>query len=440
MGAKKNLVTPLLLATAGCGLCATAQAANGSLEERVGALENRLEEAEGDQQPWNKYVDEFGGRIMYDETFRSDSDDDLADAVAGPGNKLEEGSEFRRLRLYAEGSVAANIAYKVQLGLAGSTVDAKSVYIKAHDLGPWPDIKIGHFKEPISLQELTSSKYISLMSRTMLTDFFSNGRSAGIQLSDSYLDERLNISVGAFKADFDGSDKETNDPDKGQSYNITGRITSPVFYANDGRQVLHLGVGARQSTSNNGDSLGIGLEPEVHKTNDFVAGTLNSVDDSQTVVAEVAGVAGPVHGQAEWAQMDVDTNSGSDPDDLTSSYVQAGWLITGETRPYDKGDGDFGRIKPANPLTGWGRGTGAWEVVARFSTLDLSGAADPSTNFTPGLTSASREEAVGETDVTTLGLNWYPTAHSKWMLNYVDADQDKLGDAQYVTSRFQVDF
>jgi len=44
-------------------------------------------------------------------------------------------------------------------------------------------------------------------------------------------------------------------------------------------------------------------------------------------------------------------------------------------------------------------------------------------------------------DVLTLGTNWYPSAHSKLMLNYVDATQDDANvDGQWVTTRFQVDF
>jgi phosphate-selective porin OprO/OprP len=48
-------------------------------------------------------------------------------------------------------------------------------------------------------------------------------------------------------------------------------------------------------------------------------------------------------------------------------------------------------------------GFGAWEVVARYSTTDLSDAAI----------------AGGEERNVTLGLNWYPAPSLRFMLDYV---------------------
>ncbi len=417
---------PVLMAAAG-GLAAphadaqTQSEVYDHVEQRLNELEAQIEDQEGGgQASWSPYVSEFGGRIMYDQTFSVDSDSSLEDAVAG-GDDLEEGAELRRARFFAEGSVAPWLAYKLQIDFGDGDVSTKDAYLQAHGLGTLPSVKVGHFKEPISLQEQTSSKYISLMSRTMLTDgVISQGRSHGLMLTDHYGEDQVNVALGVF------------DIDQGGTGAITGRITSPLVYAGDGRQVLHVGASLSQR---NVDDYSLGLEPEVHKTNDFVTtdGDI-AVDDTLVSGLELGAVLGPAHFQSEYGQVDVSTDS-SDPS-VDTYYAQGGVFLTGESRPYDKADGGFDRVKPASPFTGMNTGPGAWELVARYSSLDaeeLAGEAlqGGGTVGSPG---------VAETTVTTLGLNWYPVAHAKWMLNYVDADQDAYGDASYVATRFQVDF
>lgn len=423
------------------GLCALAVAAPvhaqgegraETLEERLSRVEERLEKAKDDQLPWDPYVSEFGGRIQFDETFNMDADDRIEDVV-GDGD-LEDGAEFRRVRFYAEGDIESWLAYKLQLEFAGG-VELRDVYLKAHDLGALPEIKIGNFKEPFSLQELTSSKYITLMSRSMLTDFFTPARRSGLQLSEHFAGDRLNVSAGVFNSDFDAEDGESATGTNGQ-YDFAARVTSPVLYTAGGRRLLHLG-GSYLRRGADGE-FGFGLEPEVHKTDDFVGGTLNGVDNTDTFGIEVAGVFGPAHLQGEYALMNVNRDSGEEPD-IDGFYIQGGYFLTGEHRPYDKGDGSFGRVKPRRPFTDLGSAAGAWEIAARYSQIDFSELQNLGTgDFVPAF--GTIQQAASKVDVITVGLNWYPSSHARWMLNYVSADQDALGDASYIATRFQVDF
>jgi phosphate-selective porin OprO/OprP len=47
----------------------------------------------------------------------------------------------------------------------------------------------------------------------------------------------------------------------------------------------------------------------------------------------------------------------------------ATWLVTGETRTYNTRGGFFNQVSPARPV--FQGGPGAWEIVARFSYIDL---------------------------------------------------------------------
>jgi phosphate-selective porin OprO/OprP len=56
-------------------------------------------------------------------------------------------------------------------------------------------------------------------------------------------------------------------------------------------------------------------------------------------------------------------------------------------------------------------GYGAWELAARYSTLDLNDA---------GVSG-------GEMDVYSLGVNWWLTSASQFSLNYRYVDLDRFG-------------
>ena len=84
--------------------------------------------------------------------------------------------------------------------------------------------------------------------------------------------------------------------------------------------------------------------------------------------------------------------------------------------------GYFDRTKPAaNFLQG---GPGAWEIAARYSTLDLQS----------GLIQG------GELDDLTIALNWYWNPHIRLMFNYVNAEVEDGLSTGIFQWRTQIDF
>ncbi|HPF36991.1 MAG TPA: porin, partial [Candidatus Krumholzibacteria bacterium] len=80
--------------------------------------------------------------------------------------------------------------------------------------------------------------------------------------------------------------------------------------------------------------------------------------------------------------------------------------------------------------------SGAWEVAARYSTVDLN--------------DEENGEMGGKSNAITLGVNYYPNANIKCMLNYGIVDNDINADGrgdyrgdydfQYLSMRFQTAF
>jgi phosphate-selective porin OprO/OprP len=216
------------------------------------------------------------------------------------------------------------------------------------------------------------------------------------------------------------------------------------MYQNQGRQVIHLGVAGSLRGQGSDTVYESDLEPEVHKGDpEFLEVGIPNVDHSAVYGLEAATVLGSLSIQGEYAQNEIDAN-GSSPS-LRSYYLMGSYVLTGEVRPYERSSGTFGRLKPDNPFHGSSTSTGgigAWELAARYSSTDFTEAQGLSqTDLLNSPGPASAMNLATEADVVTIGANWYPTAHTKWMLNLVEAEQKALDvDSQWVTTRFQVDF
>ena len=135
----------------------------------------------------------LGGRLMADFGWIDGS------AIEGDlGTDLEDGAEFRRARLYAAGDIYKELAFKLQFDFAGGHAAAKDIYLKFKKVPVAGNVTVGHFKEPFSLEELTSSKYITFMERA-LPNAFAPGRNMGIMANDTLCDKRATWAVGLFR-------------------------------------------------------------------------------------------------------------------------------------------------------------------------------------------------------------------------------------------------
>jgi phosphate-selective porin OprO and OprP len=125
-------------------------------------------------------------------------------------------------------------------------------------------------------------------------------------------------------------------------------------------------------------------------------GTIGDVKDTTKFGLEFAYQAGPFSVEAEYFNVDVNRSAGEEPS-FSGYHVQASYVLTGESRGYR--GGVFRGVSPSGPR-------GAWEVAARFSSVDLV-----DSGFTGG-----------EQENLTLGLNYYASANVRFMVNYIFID------------------
>ncbi|MFQ5739244.1 MAG: porin [Acidobacteriota bacterium] len=352
----------------------------------------------------------LGGRIMNDWAVL-EGDQSLKEEV-GP---LPGGTEFRRARFYLSGRIYDRVEFKAQYDFAGGDADFKDVYLGLRDLPALGTLRVGHFKEPFALEELTSSKYITFMERS-LHNVFSPSRNTGLLFQNSALDERLRWALGAFR---DGDAFGDNKGNGG--YNFTARVSGLPWYRGEGNRLLHLGLSYSHRNPHN-NQLRLRERPEAHLAPNFVDTGLIAARSQDLLGFEAALVRGPFSLQGEITESFVSAIGRADPR-FSGFYVEGSYFLTGEHRVYDRSEGAFGRVRPhSNFLQHQGRG--AWQLAARFSRLDLSDA---------GIEG-------GEVNNFTFGVNWHLNPNTRVMWNYVFSDPEGLGEANIAQTRFQIDF
>ncbi len=350
----------------------------------------------------------FGGRIQMD--FTAGSADDAIEALVGP---VGEGTEFRRARIFVSGTIYGNVEFKAQYDFAGGDADFNDVYIGFRDT-PVGNVRIGHFFEPFSLEQLTSSKYITFLERA-LPNVFVPARNVGIMFHD-HVGERFTWAAGAFR-EADGFGMSSGSG----KLNLTGRVTGLPIWEDKGRKLLHLGL-SLSSKDLGDDPFRFRQRPEARQTPRFVD-TRNFAADSVSLAAlEVAVNVGSFHAQSEYMLADADSSVAGDPS-FDGWYIQAGYYITGEHRNYDTKKGGFKRLSPKNSV-GKDGGKGAWEIALRYSTLDLN---DGGING-------------GELEDLSLAVSWLLNPVTRVTFNYVDAEREGVGSADFAAIRLQVDF
>ncbi|PVZ65429.1 OprO/OprP family phosphate-selective porin [Pelagibaculum spongiae] len=298
---------------------------------------------------------QFGGRIQYDYN-RSEENNQVD----------EDDFNLRRGRLFVKGNISENWSFKTQFNVDGS--GAEDLYLRYNGFDSGQTITIGNQNMPFGLEELTSSKDISVLERSAITELFAVGKAEGIQFNGALGNQTY--ALGLFT---------DNDVDSEKGF--AARYTfSPVKTQSS---VLHLGVAYK------------------------------NISDDQALGLEAAFATGPFHIQAEYTDGTTESNN-----DASGYYVQAGYIFTGETRPY-KG-GKFKRVSPSSK-------SGAWEAVARYEDGDGN----------------HSDIELGTTDATayTIGLNYYANKNVRLGINYTDGEDNNSNDTgNELRLRFQVTF
>ncbi len=315
----------------------------------------------------------------------------------GSKNDLADGTHVRRARLGVKTTMFRTWLGEIDIDFAGDAVEMKDLWVGYQGFKN-SLIRIGNFKEPFSLETLTSSKYITFMERSWI-DNLSPDRHIGVGYSR--WGNRWQVSAGAFgqgppDVDATGQDEATG---------FTGRFTvAPIL---GDRRLLHFGIAASKRNPDAGAAADANQQrfrarPEtmVNRARFLSTGKIKNVDHTSLYNAEMAAVAGSVSIQAEYTMAVVHRLDDLKSAKFDGGYVFASVFLTGESRPYLAQEGEFDRIIPRSSH-------GAVELAARFSRMSLN---DDATGV-----------AIlgGKGTNYTLGATWYFNSNFKFQANFV---------------------
>lgn len=349
---------------------------------------------------------------------------------------IPTGVAFRRARtgLYGDyGPWEYRIAMDFALPGRPSFLD---VYAALNDVPYLGQIRVGHFFEPLGLEQSSQNRFLTFLERGVTSEPFAPGRNLGLMASNNWAEKRGTWAVGVFGSDtnFYGDDTADN-----FAVALTGRLTYLPWYdeATNGRELLHLGLAYSARGAKN-NAVQFRSRPEIRlgaadpNIPFFVDSGQIPADFYQMIGSELLLVHGVASVQAEYILLPVSTlNRGGVYFQVW--YVMGSVFLTGEHRTYRTSTGVLERVVPRRDFLkreggNLSIGPGAWELAVRFSHVDLNNG---------GITG-------GRLSDITLGVNWYLNPYCRITSNYIHAYQSattkKSGPADFWGIRFNYDF
>ena len=412
-------------------------------------------------------------------------------APSGGIGQMEDGTYWRRIRPFIEGTFWETCEYRFNLALENnqySTAGLDEFFIGVHNLPLVGTLRVGHVKNCLGLEGdmASSSRCMTFMERSSYSQAIEKDQNFvnGMWLGNTWLDDRV---FGSFVV---------ARPDNGSSgdffgtgeYLVQTRWTGLPLYEDEGRHLLHLGIaGGWQNGTNSvgagttgADTITLQSRPEFRdddpaaspgattnangaggagqyladaNANRLVSTGKITCSNEYILATELLYIRGPFSFQAEYGWNFLNNAKATVPAAgpttnyiFNGGYLQVAYTLTGENRAYDKkfgtlsryyfgGQGPYENAFLVRDADGnFCAGRGAWEVACRYSYLDLnagSGAAFVNGGIMQGV---------------SLGLNWYLntnlTVNTEWVYNsrYDLPGNTVVGDVTAFGTRVQLSF
>lgn len=355
---------------------------------------------------------------------------------------LDNGSDFRRSRLTANGSLTENMNYFFQMDFSfPGRPTFTDVWMEVTKIPVFGNIRAGQWKQPFSLEVVSSFRYTTFAERSVLFQSFAPFRHIAIGFYDWAQDERSTWAFSAYRAGQDQFGDALTYGNDG-NYAVVGRATHLMWYECEGSQYLHVGAGynyvAPQGLNGVGTNTPLGAPaasfgtvPEyfigqnqtvttgtagVSQPTSAIDGTPKFVNTKNQLInhynlygLEALWVQGPLSVQSEANFLNA-TRADGQAANFAGVYTTLGYFLTGEHRPYLKKSGAIDRIKVLNNFIKQSHddewGLGGWELACRLSYIDLN----------------SKDIQGGRLFDTTAGVNWYLNSYAKIQFNYIRAN------------------
>ncbi len=348
-----------------------------------------------------KFKFKVRGRVMTDY-------DGINQDTSVTGKDDVSAVELRRARLGVEGVVYYDWKYKFEVDFAGNSTSIKDAYVSYANWAPWEEseIRFGNQYVYNSIEQLTSSRFITFNERAAFEDAFFLERQIGVGLLAG--NDHWSFQTGYYGAEPGEQGDFFNDS---TAFSVRGTV-API---NNDTTVVHLGASYRHRDAGTLRDTGAAelfqyraRGADAHLADRFVAVPMIGESDDMFVL-EGAAVFKSLSFQGEYSQLQTDLPPGFGTNvspTYNGYYVDASWFLTGEMRNYEAKTGEFGRTKVLHPVYGDSHGWGAWQIAGRYDVINLS---DSSTVLNNAGIDCSK---CGDQRTWLIGLNWLLTDYT----------------------------
>jgi phosphate-selective porin OprO and OprP len=375
--------------------------------------------------------------------------------------------EFRRARIGFNGNFTPNISYEVLTSLVGSTPNLLHRAFVNFNYDPATQVRLGRFKQPFSLEEMSSANGIDFMERSygnqlvpshrlgaMLHGEPKKGITYGVSVYQDGFNEISNtqnignltaargtvnlaelnningailhvgaaVDKGSYKVT-PSSSTDSGFTANGQtratllSYRTENRGMTNAYRAQIGGDVVSAAYGAAADNAadvkKNLTGFEIALAKDAFK---FQTESFNASYDA-TALNYTHAVSTSYAALTGTARLNLNTKA---------NYYEFMYNITGESWSDAYRAGVFSTVKPKSNFNGIGKGTGAWQTGIRFSQYEVNlPGTSANSAITDGGFGKSRAENSEIAKTVTYGLNWILNPTARFMVNYSTTKFDR---------------
>jgi phosphate-selective porin OprO/OprP len=318
--------------------------------------------------------------------------------------KQRDQFDDRAVRFMARGKIggAYKFGYLVAAEYKGFDTDPEQLWnltdlaVTAPIGGPETTVSVGKLKETFAYEMVGDAANLPAQER-VLSPFFVS-RNAGIRLNRVLgQDHRATAAIGVYDQDWGISPSSINN-----GTDVTFRTTGLLWDLNEDRDYFHVGLAGRYNTSADG-VIRMKGRPESNVTSNYIDTGSIPANYAWNFGLELLWNRGPFSALAEYIPSWISADTSGNPN-FYGCYIITSWVLTGESRPYDRTVGYARRIIPKNHY-------GAFELVSRFSNVDLED------DLITG----------GEFYKTYFGVNWWATRRAKFGIGWGHTWLDRFG-------------
>lgn len=403
------------------------------------------------------------GRVHFDSRMNSTAFNDIPDRDTA---SLGDNFELRRARIGVNGRVFKDINYEIVANAVGSSTNIIDTAWMNYGFNKDAQVRIGRFKQPFSLEELTSSNNIDFMERSYVNQLIP-GKQLGAMIHGEP-QKGLTYGASLYQQGFDPVTNESNiggmaaarlTANFAELNNISGQVIHLGFAATGGKyQIVPTTSGNTQSSASDdtratimafrSENRGLANSYRSQIGGDRIrtAGYNASANNAASVTQMMGGLElalanGPYKFQTEYALTNRDathpgvilsgttaTNASLDARAKTM-YAEFMYNVTGESWADAYRTGAFSAVRPKSNFV-YGTGGGAWQLGVRYSSYDASDTVEGSGGLTVtsgGVTSnLTRQQNSAKANTVTLAANWLLNPNARIMFN---VSQTRFGTA-----------